>query len=175
MLYMTLEAWHYFFPLSWILIRGMMVLFYFPHVTGSPWAYPSTDRLFLQLCLNNSVATHPGVVQTSLLFISSILFCFSSSTSHIYPHLLLCYGFDLNRCGLYLEHFSLWKTQHLDVVLTSTHSGMHPLMFASIVILSYFHRNALVLFCFVFCRNPRHRGSQKCVIILVSLLPDAWR
>ena len=109
MLNMTLEAWHCFFPLSWIPIRDMMVLFYFPHVTGSPWAYPSTDRLFLRLCLNNSIATHPGVVQTPLLFISSILFWFSSSTSHIYPHLLLCYGFDLNRCGLYSEHFSLWK------------------------------------------------------------------
>lgn len=36
MLNMTLEAWHCFFPLSCIPIRDMMVLFYFPHVTGSP-------------------------------------------------------------------------------------------------------------------------------------------
>lgn len=56
----------------------------------------------------------------------------------------------------FIRSISLWKTQHLVVVLASTHSGMHPLMFASVVILSCFHRNALALFCLVFCRNPRH-------------------
>lgn len=69
----------------------------------------------VQLCLNDSSGATPKQFKYPYFSFLVVLFCFSSSTSHTYPLLLLFYGFYFEHVWVLLWVFFSLKITTLDV------------------------------------------------------------